>query len=110
MKKISLIFAALALSASTTVFADVHLDTALEHATAALAAGKAGNAPSLMEHAKAALDHSLTASITAKSVAKNHIDAAAKSLQTGIDQGALNQLDIATKAAEESVAHLTAAK
>jgi hypothetical protein len=52
----------------------------------------------------------LAASLVAKSVSKNHIDAASKSLQQAIDHAALNHVDPATKASEEGVAHLTAAK
>ena len=110
MKKLASVFTVLLLCVSTTVFAEKHLDMALEHAHAAVAEGKAGKAPSLVTHAKAALDHSLAASLVAKSVPKGHIDAASKSLQEAIDHGTLNHAAPATKSAEEGVAHLKAAK
>jgi hypothetical protein len=110
MKQLKFVFAGLLLCLSTTVFAEEHLDQALEHANAALAEGKAGKAPSLVTHAKAALDHSLAASLVAKSVPKGHIDTASKSLQEAIDHGNLNHVEPATKSAEEAVTHLKAAK
>ena len=79
-------------------------------ANAAVTEGKAGSAPKLAVHAKAALDHSLAASLVAKSVSKNHIDAASKSLQQAIDHAALSHVQPATKASEEAVTHLSAAK
>lgn len=111
MKKLaSVLFAGLLLCLSTTVFAEEHLDAALEHANAAVAEGKAGKASSLVTHAKAALEHSLAASLVAKSVPKGHIDTASKSLQDAIDHGTLGHAEPATKSAEEGVAHLKAAK
>ena len=110
MKKILSVIAGSLLFLSVSVFAEEHLNAALEHANAAVAEGHAGSAPKLTIHAKAALDHSLAASLVAKSVSKNHIDAASKSLQQAIDHAALNHVDPATKASEEGVAHLTAAK
>ena len=110
MKKLAPLFAGLLLCLSTTVFAEEHLDQALEHANAAVAEGQAGKASSLVVHAKAALDHSLAASLVAKSIPKNHIDAASESLQKAIDHGNLNHAAPATKSAQEGVAHLTAAK
>jgi hypothetical protein len=110
MLKLAPVFAGLLLCLSTTVFAEQHLDQALEHANAAVTEGKAGKAPSLVTHAKAALEHSLAASIVAKSVPKGHIDAASKSLQEAIDHGNLNHAEPATKSAEEGLEHLKAAK
>ena len=110
MKILTPLFAGLLLCLSTTVFAEEHLDQALEHANAAVTEGQAGKASSLVVHAKAALDHSLAASLVAKSIPKNHIDAASKSLQDAIDHGTLNHAEPATKSAQEGVAHLTAAK
>jgi hypothetical protein len=109
MKKLASVFAVLLLVLSTTVFAEKHLDAALEHANAAVAEGQAGKAPSLVVHAKAALDHSLAASLVAKSVPKGHIDTASKLLQEAIDHGNMGHADIATKSAEEAVDHLKAA-
>ena len=110
MKKLVSVFAVLLLCLSTSVFAEEHLDQALEHANAAVAEGHAGKASSLVTHAKAALDHSLAASLVAKSVPKDHIDAASESLQDAIDHGNLSHVEPATKSAEEGVAHLKAAK
>ena len=110
MKRLVPLFSGLLLCLSTTVFAEEHLDQALEHANAAVAEGQAGKASSLVTHAKAALDHSLAASLVAKSVPKNHIDEASKSLQDAIDHGNMGHVDVATKSAEGGVAHLKAAK
>ena len=110
MKKLASVFAGLLLCLSTTVFAEEHLDQALKHANEAVAEGQAGKASTLVTHAKAALDHSLAASLVAKSVPKGHIDEASKSLQDAIDHGNMGHADIATKSAEGGVAHLKAAK
>ena len=110
MKKLYFLFVGILLCLSTTVFAETHLDQAIEHANAAVAEGKAGKAPQLVVHAKAALDHSLVASLVAKSAPKNHIDAASNSLQEAIDHGSLNHVEPATKSAEAAVSHLNAAK
>jgi hypothetical protein len=109
MKK-SFVLVGILMCLSTSVFAETHLDQAIEHANAAVTEGKAGKAPQLVVHAKAALDHSLAASLVAKSVSKNHIDAASESLQDAIDHGTLNHVVPATKSAKEAVDHLTAAK
>jgi hypothetical protein len=110
MKKLAPFFAGLLLCLSTSVFAEEHLDQAVDHAKAAVAEGQAGKASSLVTHAKAALDHSLAASLVAKSVPKGHIDAASKSLQEAIDHGNLSHAAPATKSAEEGLTHLNAAK
>ena len=110
MKKLTSVFTVLLLCLSTAVFADEHLDQALEHANAAVAEGQAGKAPSLVIHAKAALEHSLAASLVAKSLPKGHIDMASEVLQKAIDEGTLNHVQQATKSAEEAVTHLKAAK
>ncbi|MEY3105906.1 MAG: hypothetical protein RIT35_66 [Pseudomonadota bacterium] len=110
MKKISYLLAGLLLSLSNNVFAEDHLAEAIKHANAAVTEGHAGSAPKLMIHAKAAIDHSLAASIVAKSIPKNHINAASKSLQDAIDQSSINQVQSATKSAETAVIHLNAAK
>ena len=110
MKKLASVFAVLLLLLSTAVFAEKHLDAALEHANAAVTEGKAGDASKLVVHAKAALDHSLAASLVAKSVPKGHIDTASKLLQEAIDHGNMGHADMATKSAEEGVEHLKAAK
>ena len=110
MKKLASVFAGLLLCLSTSVFAEEHLDQALEHANAAVAEGQAGKASSLVVHAKAALEHSLAASLVATSVPKTHIDAASDSLEKAIEHGNMNHVEPATKSAEEGVEHLKAAK
>lgn len=108
MKKIASVCAGLFLMLSTAVFAEDHASEALSHAKAAVEHGKAGHPPVLVEHAKLALEHTLAGSIVAKGKAKNHLDAAAKSLQDAIDQGGLDQTEPATKSAEEAVEHIKA--
>ncbi len=110
MKKIASISGGLLLLLSTNVFAEDYAASALEHANSAVVHGKAGHAPVLVEHAKASLDQALAASIAAKGISKNHINAAAKELQESIDQGGLGQTDAATKHAEAAVEHLKASK
>lgn len=108
MKKIVSVFAGLLLILSTAVIAKEHSTEALEHAKAAVEHGKMGHAPVLVEHAKLALEHTLAGSLVAKSKAKNHLDAASKSLQDAIDKGGLDQTQDAVKAAEEAVGHIQA--
>ena len=110
MRIIGLILAGALLLSSASLFAESHLDSALEHANAAVKEGQTGTLPKLVIHAKAALDHSLAASVVAKSVSKTHIDAASESLQNAIDHGNLNHVEPATSSAQEAVKHLEAAK
>ena len=111
MKKISGLLLGLIATASSGVFAEPNLDAALKHAEAALEEGHKNNAAKLAVHAKGALDSALTASIVAKSISKNHINAASEELQKAIDDATtLNQVTAATKAVEEAVAHLKQAK
>ena len=51
MKKLAPFFAGLLLCLSTSVFAEAHLDQAMEHTTAAVAEGQAGKSSSLVTHA-----------------------------------------------------------
>ena len=88
------------------MFAEQHADGAMTHANAALAKGKEGNTSALVNHARMALDEALEASLVTKSVTKNHLDAAANSLQKAIDNGNLGHVGQATKAIEEAIAHL----
>jgi hypothetical protein len=110
MKIIGIIFAGVLFLFSTILMAESHLDTALEHANVAVTEGQAGKVPKLLIHAKAALEHSLAASVVARSVTKTHIDAASISLQNSIDHGNLNHVEPATTSAQEAVNHLEAAK
>jgi HEPN domain-containing protein len=63
---------------STNVFAEANLDQAIEHANAAIVEGNTGKVPEVAVYAKAALDHSLTASLVAKRIPKNNLNAAKK--------------------------------
>ena len=108
MKKLTTVLAGLLLCLSTNVFAEKHADAALEHATAAAAQGKAGNAGGLVDHAKMALDEAASASLVSKSIAKNHIDEAGELLQKAVHEGNLNHAPAATKLVDEAIAHLKA--
>ncbi|MGZ8161444.1 MAG: small metal-binding protein SmbP [Methylobacter sp.] len=112
MKKLASVFAGLLLCLSTTVFADAesdkHVTEAMQHANKAVEQGKAGQAPSLVEHAKLGLEHTMAAAITAKGVPLTHINAASNSIEQAIDHGNLGHTDLATKSAEEAVEHLKA--
>ena len=108
MKKLASVCAGLLLLLSTSVFAKEQVTEALEHANAAVVHGKAGHTPLLLEHAKAALEDTLAASIVAKGVPKNHLDAGAKELQEAIDQGTLGHVGVATAHAEAAVTHIKA--
>ena len=110
MKILGLVFAGVIFIFSSALLAQSHLEAAMEHANAAVTEGQAGKLPELVIHAKAALDHSLAASVVAKSVAKTHIDAASVSLQNAIDHGNLNHAEPAILSAQEAVKHLEAAQ
>ena len=106
MKKMTTLCAGLLLFLSASVFAEEHLKEALEHANAAAVHGEAGDTAILIGHAKAALEQVLEASIVAKSVAKNHLDAAAKELQEYIELANLGHVGSATLHAEAAVMHI----
>lgn len=109
MKKLASVGAGLLLLLSTSVFAEENnAASALEHANAAVTHGKAGHTPILVEHAKAALEDALAASITTKGVTKNHLDAGAKELQEAIDHGTMGHVGVATTHAEAAVEHIKA--
>ena len=105
MKKLISIYTSLLLL-SASVLAEDHAAAALERANAALIHGKKGHTPILIEQAKEALDHALAASLTAKGVSKNHLDAAVTELQEAIDQCELGHVGVATKHAEAAVKHI----
>ena len=69
---------------------------AQQHVNAAVVQGEAGHTQILIEHAKAALEQTLAASIVAKGVSKNHLDSAAKELQESIDLANLGHIGSAT--------------
>jgi len=106
MKKITTLCAGLLFLLSASVFAEEHLKEALEHANAAAVHGEDGDTAILIGHAKAALEQVLEASIVAKSVAKNHLDAAAKELQESIELANLGHIGSATLHAEAAVKHI----
>ena len=106
MKKMTTLCASLLLFLSASVFAEEHLKEALEHANAAAVHGEAGDTAILIGHAKAALEQVLEASIVAKSVAKNHLDDAAKELQESIELANLGHIGSATLHAEAAVKHI----
>lgn len=106
MKKLAFACAGLLLFLSTAVYAVEGAKAALQHANAAVTEGKAGKASALVEHAKLAMEKALAAAITARSIPKNHLEAAAKELQEAIDQGNLGNAEIATKHAESAVEHI----
>ncbi|MGZ4954354.1 small metal-binding protein SmbP [Methylobacter sp.] len=108
MKKLASVCAGLLLLLSTSVFAEENAASALEHAKQAVVHGKAGHTPMLVDHAKAALEDALSASIVAKGVSKNHIEAGSKELQEAIDLGTLGHVGKATTHAEAAVEHLKA--
>jgi hypothetical protein len=106
MKKITFLCAGLLLLLSSSVFAKEHLEEAMAHANAAAVHGEAGETAILIEHAKAALEQVLEASIVAKGVAKNHLDDAAKELQESIELANLGHIGSATLHAEAAVKHI----
>lgn len=108
MKKlISICTGLLLLNTSIFVFADDHhAVVALEQANAAVVYGEAGHTSNLIEHAKAALEHVLASSITAKGVSKNHLEAAAMELEEAIDHGDMGHVGAATKHAKAAVKHI----
>jgi len=108
MKKLTSICTGL-LFLSASVFADDHhAVVALEQANAAVVYGEAGHTSNLIEHAKAALEHALAASITAKGVSKNHLESAATELEAAIEHGSMGHVGAATKHAKTALRHIKA--
>ncbi len=111
MKKIALVLSALLLSTNVAfgldniIFKD-HSNVALDHAKNA---ATAENVAEVVHHAGAALDHTLTASISAKGVAKSHLDEGAKELQKAIDQGKLGKYNSSISFSQAAVVHISAA-
>ncbi len=110
MKKLTSICIGL-LFLSASVFADDHhAVVALEQANAAVVYGEAGHTSNLVEHAKAALEHALAASITAKGVSKNHLESAAMELEAAIEHGSMGHVGAATKHAKAALRHIKASE
>ena len=111
MKKIAMIVSALLLTTNITfaldsnIFKD-HSNVALDHAKNAAAATTATD---VVHHAGTALEHTLTASLAAKGVAKNHLNVGAEELQKAIDQGNLGKLNSAVSYSQSAVSHISAA-
>ena len=111
MKKIIISISALLLSTNiafaldNNIFKD-HSSVALDHAKNAAASA---NAADVVHHAGTALEHTLTASIAAKGVAKNHLNAGAEELQKAIDQGHLGKFNSAISYSQAAVVHISAA-
>jgi len=111
MKKIALVISALLLSTNIAfaldniIFKD-HSSVALDHAKNA---AKATNAAEVAHHAGAALEHTLNASISAKGVAKNHLNEGAKELEKAIDQARLGKFNSAVSFSQAAVVHISEA-
>lgn len=106
MKKLISICAGLFLLSPSVFADDHHAVAAQEHASAAVIYGKNGHTAILLEHAKAASDHALAASITAKGMSKNHLDAAVTELQEAIDLSESGHVGTATKHAQAALRHI----
>ncbi len=111
MKKLTVVFASVLLFLSMSVFAEPHLDQAIEHATAAVEHGKMGHASVLVEHATPALEHAMAGALVARGVAKSHTDNAITDLEQAIKHGKEGDAHagVATTYAETALEHLKAA-
>ncbi|HCT99927.1 MAG TPA: hypothetical protein DF614_07725 [Methylococcaceae bacterium] len=106
MKKLTVVLSSLLLMSTHHVFAKDHSEIALEHAKNAAASTTPAE---VVQHAGAALEHTLSAAVSAKGVAKNHLNAGADELEKAIDQGNLKQLSPAVSHSNAAVEHLSAA-
>jgi hypothetical protein len=95
---------------STCALAEEHFLTGKEHANAAVIHGIKGHTRILMEHAKAALEHTLEASLTAKGIRKSHLEAAVKELQECLDLAGNGHIGAATMHAEAAEKHIKASE
>ena len=110
MKKWASILICLLVFQSASVFAEEHFIAGQEHTNAAIVQGEAGHTRILIEHAKAALEHTLQASLAAKGMQKSHLDAAVKELQECLDLASLGHIGAATLHAETAEKHIKASK
>jgi ribosomal protein S20 len=108
MKKLALACASLLLFLSTTVFAEEHAYTAIEHTSAALAQGKADKAPALVQHAEQALEHAKMAESVAQGHSKTQMQSAVKALEKAISQGKTGDAKSATESTQEALGFLQA--
>lgn len=106
MKKLISICAGLFLLSPSVLADDHHAAAALEHTSAAVIYGKNGHTAILLEHAKAALDHALAASLTAKGVSIDHLESAVTELQEAIDLSESGHVGTATKHAQAALRHI----
>lgn len=97
----------LALSIQPVGAAEDHKAEAMKHITAAVEAGKKGDAPGVGTHAEAAKPHVEAAN---KEKANPHLEMSGKSLDSAIEHSKMGHADIAGKAAEEAATHLKAAE
>ena len=111
MKKLTVAYAVSLLFLSMSVFAEPHLDQAIEHATAAVEHGKAGHPAVLVEHAVPALEHTMAGALIARGAAKSHTDYAVTDLDEAIKHGKEGDahVGVATTYAETALEHLKAA-
>jgi nitrogen regulatory protein PII len=93
---------------STTVFAEEHAYAAIEHTSAAIAQGKEGKAPALVEHAEKALEHAKLAEKAAKGHLKAEIKSAVDELENAIAAGNTGDTKIAVIPLEKALGFLQA--
>jgi hypothetical protein len=111
MKHITSIFAVLLFFLSFNVFAvEDHGAAALEHANAAAAQCKSGDAKGSAKHAGVALEHALAAAIVYKGVPKEHMEAASKELEEGVNHGNLGHAEMACQHITAAIEHIQASK
>jgi hypothetical protein len=112
MKKSIIAFAGLFLLLgaflSTAVFAEEHAFAAIEHTSAAIAQGKAGKAPALVEHSEKALEHAKMAENVAKGHLKSEIKSAVDELEKAIVAGNTGDAKIAVIPLEKALGLLQA--
>jgi hypothetical protein len=112
MKKSTLTFASLLLLLgtflSTAVFAEEHAYAAIEHTSSAIAQGKEGKAPALVEHAKKALEHAKLAENVAKGHVKAEMQSAVDELEKAITAGNAGDAKIAVIPLEKALGYLQA--
>lgn len=112
MKKLDLLLSTLLLTSATSVFAldntifKEHSSVALHHAKNA---ASANTAQEVIHHAGTALEHTLSASLIAKGIAKNHLNAGAEELEKALKQGSLGKFNSAASHSQTAVVHITAA-
>ncbi len=95
------------LFASATVLAEDHKAEATQHALAAAASGKKGDAVACGEHAAAAKTHAEAAQAEKPNP---HLSAGIKNLDEAIEHAKMGHADVAGEAAEAAATHLKAAE